>query len=296
MSMTETHIDEPERARGQAIPAYTLARPVGELMPVIFASPHSGRHYPEAFLDTLRVPLIDLRQTEDAFVDRLFETAPHAGAHLLSANYARSYIDLNRDSRELDVSMFAGDPPGPVAIPSVRVEAGLGCIPRIGARGEGIYAKKISTEDGLFRLQHVHGPYHQALSAEIAALHQQFGSAILIDCHSMPSSQPGRPALPDFVLGDRFGSSCTGQLTGLVERSLRAMGYSTARNAPYAGGYTTRRYGRPKRNIHVLQIEINRALYLDEATVEPSEGMTRLAENLGVLMVEIARFAKLLAP
>lgn len=296
MSIVDTHTEEPERTEGQPVAAFALHRPASDAVPVIFASPHSGRHYPADFLDSLRVPPIDLRQTEDAFVDELFAPAPQSGACLLSANYARSFVDLNRDARELDPSMFADEPPGPVATPSVRVEAGLGCLPRIGARGEGIYAKKISTADGLFRLEQVHAPYHRALSAEIAALHQQFGSVILIDCHSMPSSQPGRPALPDFVLGDRFGSSCTGQLTGVAERCLRALGYSTARNAPYAGGYTTRRYGRPKRDIHVLQIEINRALYLDELAVEPSENFTRLAENLKGLISEIVRFSRLLTP
>jgi N-formylglutamate amidohydrolase len=296
MSIVDTHTDQPERAPGLTLPAYTLSRPSAAQRPVIFASPHSGRHYPDSFLQNLRVPLIDLRQTEDAYVDELFSEAPDAGASLLHATYSRSFVDLNRDSRELDPAMFAGDPPGPVAAPSVRVEAGLGCFPRIGARGETIYAKKLSTHDGLARLSGVHEPYHRMLATEIAALHQASGCALLIDCHSMPSAQPGRPALPDFVLGDRFGSSCTGQLTSLVERALRAKGYTVVRNAPYAGGYTTRRYGRPKRHVHALQIEINRQLYLDEKTVEPHEGMANLRVELADLSREIVALSRRLMP
>ena len=295
MSIIETSTDEPERAKGGDLPAFTLSRPAQGQSPLLLASPHSGCHYPEHFMASLRVPLLDLRQTEDAYVDELFATGPDHGASLLAAVYARSFVDLNRDAREIDPDMFSDDAPGPVGIPSVRVEAGLGCFPRIGARGEAIYAKKLSLQDGLHRLSHVHGPYHAALMDEIAALHQMFGSVVLIDCHSMPSSQPGRASLPDFVLGDRFGSSCTGQLTGLVERTLRAKGYSVARNAPYAGGYTTRRYGRPKRNTHVLQIEINRALYLDEARVEPNEKMPVLKSALSDLVGEIAAFSQRLA-
>lgn len=295
MSIVETHTDGPEGLKGRPVPAYSLTLPEREASPVIFASPHSGRHYPDDFVASLRVPLIDLRQTEDAFVDELFRTAPAAGGSLISANYPRSFVDLNRDARELDPSLFAGDPPGPVAAPSVRVEAGLGCLPRIGARGETIYAKKISSDDGRFRLEQIHAPYHAALSDQIVALHQRFGSVVLIDCHSMPSTQPGRPALPDFVLGDRFGSSCTGQLTSLVERCLRALGYSVIRNAPYAGGYTTRRYGRPKRNVHALQIEINRKLYMDEAAVLPSDDKPALEASLNTLIHEIVKFSDRLA-
>lgn len=296
MSIAETDTDGPGKTGGHFLPAFSLLRPVADARPVIFASPHSGTEYPDRFRDCLRVPLLDLRQTEDAYVDRLFDTAPDYGAQLLKATYARSYVDLNRDPREIDPAMFNGDPPGPVAAPTVRVEAGLGCFPRIGARGESIYAKKLSTDEGRARLDHIHTPYHAALSTEIAALHQTFGCAILIDCHSMPSSQPGRPQLPDFVLGDRFGSSCTGQLTSLVERTLRALGFSVTRNAPYAGGYTTRRYGRPKRHVHALQIEINRRLYLDEATVNPIDEMASLSHQLGGLIEKITEFSDRLRP
>ncbi|WP_084420511.1 N-formylglutamate amidohydrolase [Henriciella litoralis] len=295
MSLIDTDIQAAAPA-DLPMPAFRLLKPQGEHKSVIFASPHSGAFYPDSLMGNLRVPLIDLRRTEDAYIDRLFENAPLFGASLLAANYARSYVDLNRDAREIDPDMFEHEAPGPVGAISPRVQAGLGCFPRIGARGEPIYAKKLSFADGHHRLTYVHTPYHEALSNEIAALHQDFGSVILIDCHSMPSSQPGRSTMPDFVLGDRFGSSCTGQLTNLVERQLRSLGCTVARNAPYAGGYTTRRYGRPKRHVHTLQIEINRKLYMDETTVEPDEGLHELRTVLDQLMEQICAFGVRLRP
>lgn len=296
MTVTATEEQSPVPGSGLRLPAFTLDVPQADERPLIFASPHSGREYPDYFRSALRVPLLDLKQTEDAFVDELFANAPLYGARLLKATYARSFVDLNRDPREIDASMFHGDPPGPVAVPTVRVEAGLGCFPRIGARGEFIYAKKLDPADGRARLDFIHTPYHAALSGEIAALRQKHGCAILIDCHSMPSTQPGRPDLPDFVLGDRFGSSCTGQLTSLVERTLRKAGFSVVRNAPYAGGFTTRKYGRPKQHVHALQIEINRRLYLDEAQVTAIDAMAALSHQLDGLMENISELSERLRP
>lgn len=295
MSLADHERDMPAGHDGP-VPAYRLVHPAGRQAPVLFASPHSGTHYPAGLLGNLRVPLIDLRRTEDAHIDVIFAHAPELGACLLSATHARTYVDLNRDPRELDPEMFEDELPGDAASPSVRVKAGLGCIPKIGARGDVIYAKKLSLADGRARLEGIHGPYHQVLSDEIAALRHDYGCALLIDCHSMPSKQPGRPDLPDIVLGDRFGSSCTSQLTNLVERTFRQRGLSVVRNAPYAGGYTTRRYGRPKRHVHALQIEVNRRLYMDELAVEPSPGMTDLIETVDLVISEICRLAARLKP
>ena len=246
---------------------YTLTRPAAATAPFLFASPHSGSLYPASMLEALRVPVMDLRRTEDAFVEELFASAPAAGATLMAARYGRSVADLNRDPRELDPSMFEGGPPRACGIPTVRVEAGLGCLPRVAARGEEIYCRRLSREEGEGRLTHIHDAYHARLAEELAGLREIHGHAVLIDCHSMPSVQPGRRALADIVLGDRFGSSCDPRLTARAEREFRELGLSVARNAPYAGGYTTRRYGRPKRGIHALQIEINRGLYMDEQDV-----------------------------
>ncbi|MEO1188793.1 MAG: N-formylglutamate amidohydrolase, partial [Pseudomonadota bacterium] len=157
--------------------------------------------------------------------------------------------------------------------------------------GRDIYAAPMSKQDGQFRLDAVYDRYHQVLQAQIEHLKADWSDIVIIDCHSMPSRQPGKSSMPDIVLGDRFGSSCSSKLTSKVERRLRREGLSVTRNAPYAGGYTTRRYGRPRRGIHVLQIEINRALYMNEANVEKSTGFERLSTQISALIEDIIDFA-----
>ncbi|MDP1554899.1 MAG: N-formylglutamate amidohydrolase [Hyphomonas sp.] len=262
--------------------------------PVLFASPHSGSHYPATMQEALCVPLIDVRRTEDAFIDELFARAPTLGAGLVAARYGRSVVDLNRDPHELDAAMFRDGPPRPCALPTARVEAGLGCLPRVGARGEAIYARLLSRAEGEERLVHVHDAYHLHLAAELDALRRAHGHALLIDCHSMPSLQPGRRTLTDIVLGDRFGSSADPRLMSRIERSFRAQGFTVARNAPYAGGYTTRRYGRPRRGVHALQVEINRGLYMDEQRITRTSGFAALKDALQQVMAEIIDAARLL--
>lgn len=270
---------------------FSYTPPKDSALPLLFASPHSGTVYPDRMRADLCVPLMDLRRTEDAFIEELFAAAVPAGAGLLSARYARSFVDLNRDSLELDRRMFDGLPPRPCGVPGPRVEAGLGCLPRVGAKGQPIYAVRMPSDEGERRLAGVHDAYHDHLSRELQTLKLRHGRAILIDCHSMPSRQPGRRPLPDIVLGDRFGSSCSARLTSLVERRFRKLGYSVARNTPYAGGFTTLRYGRPRRNIHALQIEIRRDLYLDEAQVEKSSGFEQLGGDLSRLIDDVCVFA-----
>lgn len=286
-----TALDVSPESNDCAVEAYTLLRGESVRAPVIFASPHSGTLYPEAMRSLLCVPLADLQRTEDAFVDELYEHATVQGTLLLHANFARGYVDLNRDARELDASMFHDGVPRMAGMPSARVKAGLGCLPRVGASGRDIYASPISREDGLFRLDHVYDRYHRALQDEIEDLKTSWSDIVIIDCHSMPSRQPGRSGMPDIVLGDRFGSSCTARLTSAVERRCRREGLSVTRNAPYAGGYTTRRYGRPRRGIHVLQIEINRALYMNEAEVEKSAGFARTRDQISRIIEDIVDFA-----
>ena len=266
----------------------------GRSAPVLFASPHSGSLYPATMQDALCVPLIDVRRTEDAFVDELFSAAPALGASLMAARYGRSVVDLNRDPNELDASMFQDGPPRPCGLPTVRVEAGLGCLPRVGARGEAIYGRLLSRAEGEERLAQIHDAYHEHLAGTLEALRREHGHALLIDCHSMPSVQPGRRNLTDIVLGDRFGSSADPRLMTRVERSFRAHGFTVARNAPYAGGYTTRRYGRPRRGIHALQVEINRGLYMDEHRITRASGFSGLKEALQQVMHDIIDAASLL--
>lgn len=271
--------------------AFEIRRGEPVIAPVVFASPHSGTVYPDTMRALLNVPLSDLRRTEDAFIDELYDGAAGLGSTLIAATFARAYVDLNRDARELDPSMFLDGPPRTAGLPSARVKAGLGCLPRVGASGRNIYARPLSRQDGALRLSQVHDRYHAALKSEIEALKTDWSDVFIIDCHSMPSRQPGRSGMPDIVLGDRFGSSCGARLTSLVERFFRREGFTVARNAPYAGGYTTRRYGRPRRGTHVLQIEINRALYMDELAIEKTVGFDRLQTQIASLIQDVQTLA-----
>lgn len=266
---------------------FLLSEPGAEAAPVVFASPHSGNHYPESMVAALCVPLMDVRRTEDAFVDELFANAPRHGGTLLAARYGRSVVDLNRDPHELDPAMFHDGPPRACALPTPRVEAGLGCLPRVGARGEAIYNRLLSKAEGELRLAGIHDVYHGQLTQLLEAQRARHGRALLVDCHSMPSVQPGRRNLADIVLGDRFGSSCDPRLVNRLERIFRNHGLTVARNAPYAGGYTTRRYGRPKRGIHAIQIEINRGLYMDEQAITRAAGFSRLRPIMDAAILEM---------
>lgn len=266
---------------------YDYHPPKGDALSLILASPHSGRAYPPAFQSQLDVPLIDLRRTEDAFMDELIAPGRALGAGLLTARYARGFVDLNRDPLELDRRMFAGKPPRACGLPGPRVEAGLGCIPRIGARGADIYRSLLDPDEVEARLTDIHEAYHGCLSSELKRLRALHGAVWLIDCHSMPSRQPGKRPLSDIVIGDRYGASCSPRLVGLIERRFRKLGYSVSRNAPYAGGYTTLRYGRPGQAVHAVQIEIRRDLYMDETRVEPGTGFSRMQGDLAAVMADI---------
>jgi N-formylglutamate amidohydrolase len=260
--------------------------------PFIFASPHSGRRYPGDLLRMTRLDRHALRQSEDGYVDLIFDAAPRFGAPLLRALFPRAYVDVNRSRHELDPRMFADPLPRTVDSRSNRVLAGLGVIPRIVADGQDIYARKLKYFDARRRLSTCYDPYHHTLAGLVAEAQRRFGCAVLIDCHSMPSASgaPFRDDEPriDFVLGDRFGSSCASSLVFLVEQLLTRMGYTVSRNAPYAGGYVATAYGRPSDGVHVLQIEINRALYLDERRLARQTGFEPLRANMQRLMEELA--------
>ena len=279
---------------GYEIP-YLLQIPEKMSAPVVFASPHSGSLYPGDMREALCVPLETVRRTEDAFVDELFRAVPHKGGILVAAKYARTVADLNRDPRELDPDMFSDGVPRPCGMPTARVDAGLGCLPRVAARGETIYGRRLTRAEGEARLSGIHDLYHQCLATELGSLKERHGRAFLIDCHSMPSVQPGRRNLADIVLGDRFGSSCDPRLTGRIERAFRAHGFSVARNAPYAGGYTTRRYGRPKRDCHAVQIEINRGLYMDEHAITRLDRFSEIRAIITDVASQIVEIASLLS-
>lgn len=281
-----------ERTPFQNRASIEVLAPAALSSPIIFASPHSGRDYPQELLRNSRLDRHGLRQSEDSYVDLLFDDAPGAGAPLLRALFPRAFVDVNRARNELDPRMFADALPKDADTRSSRVIAGLGVIPRIVADGHDIYAKKLYFLDARRRLGACYDPYHQALSSLINEARQQFGCAIIIDCHSMPSAggapfREGEPQI-DIVLGDRFGSSCAPSVTHFAEETLCGQNYEVARNAPYAGGFVASSYGRPKNGVHVLQIEINRALYLDERRIARTAGFEALKSNMKVLIEKLA--------
>ena len=259
--------------------------------PLVFASPHSGRFYPDDMMAATALDPQAIRRSEDAFVDALIGQATDLGAALITARCARAYIDLNRDAFELDPGMFADELPEFARARTARVAAGLGAIARVVSEGQEIYARKLTFAEARARIEWAHRPYHAALERLIGEAHRAHGFAILIDWHSMPAAAAragGRDVPCDMVLGDRFGAACAGMLTSRVERELEAMGYRVARNTPYAGGYTTEHYGRPARRTHALQVEINRALYLDEAKLSATAGFEKLKADLDALTGALA--------
>lgn len=255
---------------------------------VIYASPHSGRVYPGDMMSASALDAAAIRRSEDALVDTLLDDAPAQGVSVLSAKYARAYVDVNREAYELDPAMFSDELPAFARPGTVRVQAGLGSIARIVGDGQEIYHRKLTFEEARRRIEQVHGPYHATLERLVAETKARRGCAVLIDWHSMPSAAAGEAARfirgerrsPDMVLGDRYGASCAPVVTATVERELTAMGYVVERNRPYAGGWTTETYGAPVRGVHALQIELNRALYLDEARTLPNAGFARLKRDL----------------
>jgi N-formylglutamate amidohydrolase len=268
-------------------PPYLVLAPAEQTVPLVVASPHSGREYDETFLAAARLTPLDLRRSEDSFVEELFASATEHGAPLLCAQFPRAFCDPNREAWELDPAMFADPLPEWVNTTSPRVGAGLGTIARIVTSGETIYRGKLRFAEAEERVRACWQPYHDALAALIAATQDRFGCCLLIDCHSMPAGS-GRLGGPDFVLGDAHGTACTPRVTRLVEDLLTSSRYSVRRNDPYAGGYVTRHYGRPREGVHALQIEVARRLYMDEASLKKADGFTLLQERLGTLIGQVA--------
>jgi N-formylglutamate amidohydrolase len=270
---------------------FEISRPSPPGGPLVFASPHSGRVYPAGMMNASRLDAEAIRRSEDVWVDRLIEDAPAHGASVIAARLARVYLDVNREAWELDPGMFSDELPAYARGRSARVAAGLGAIARIVAEGEEIYARKLTFAEARGRVESVHGPYHAALRGLVEETLETNGVAILMDWHSMPSAAAQHAAgggACDMVLGDRFGGACAPAIARLVERELTALGYAVARNTPYAGGYTTEHYGRPARGVHALQIEVNRALYVDEASFAPTAGFARLKTDLERLFKVLA--------
>lgn len=263
-------------------PPFEILEPDVWRGPVVFNSPHSGKIYPRAFLSAAKLDLATLRRSEDSFVDELFTPVVRRGHPLMRAHFPRCYIDVNREPYELDPRMFEGRLPSFANTRSMRVAGGLGTVARVVGDAQEIYDRRIPVEDAMRRIEGLYKPYHQTLRKLLARAHRDFGAAILIDCHSMPSTPGAKEDRPraDIVLGDRYGTSCATFVSELMESALRDLGYLVSRNKPYAGGFITEHYGNPGAGIHAIQLEINRALYMNEPRYERNKGFTQLAADL----------------
>ena len=264
--------------------SYQIDRPAKQFLPIVLASPHSGDIYPPELKSKTNLQLSQLRRSEDAFVDQIFAPAVKNGLPLIRARVGRAFVDLNREPYELDPSMFRDPLPAYVNTRSPRIAAGLGTIPKLVACGQQIYREPLAFDAAEALLDTYYKPYHQALETLLQETQAQFGIAILIDCHSMPSSATlpagTKGKAVDFVLGDCHRSSCDPRIMAFFDRQLSHAGYHISRNRPYAGGYVTQHYGRPARGRHALQLEINRALYMDERQFKPLSSMARLSQQL----------------
>ena len=277
----------------------SVKKPPKQTLPLVVSSPHSGRNYPQKFVAASDLTSLRLRSSEDSFVDEIFGSAPTLGAPFLKALFPRAFLDVNRQPFELDPSMFSDLLPNFVTTQNSRISAGLGTIARVVSNGEKIYRDKLTFIEAETRINNFYWPYHQTLKTLIDDTKNEFGYCILLDCHSMPSgtnkyknscrSSTGR--LGDIVLGDCYGTSCHRDIINSAIDILSGYGFSIRRNIPYAGGFITRNYGKPRESVHAIQIELNRALYMDEKLIERldniellTEAMTNFMDFLGNLL------------
>ncbi|MDR3473083.1 MAG: N-formylglutamate amidohydrolase [Devosia sp.] len=281
-------------------PAFETIRPRRLTAPLVFNSAHSGRQYPERFLNMTRLDHLSIRQSEDAWVDELFGRAPHLGAPMLRAHFPRAYLDVNREPWELDPAMFVEPLSERFNTTSPRVAAGLGTLAKVVAENKPIYRDRLTLDDARMRIEGIYQPYHATLQHLLGDAVSHFGVAVLIDCHSMPQlTRTGDRPAPDVVLGDRYGTACAPTIIDLVETVFAGAGLRVARNRPYAGGFCTRTYGRPQHGIHAIQVEISRHLYMNEATLAKNESfhaMRQLAERLVFALLEFDFMALARAP
>ena len=266
-------------------PPFEILEPEKKGGVAVFNSPHSGRIYPTDFLISSRLDLPTLRRSEDSFVDELFSGVVRRGHPLMRAHFPRCYVDVNREPYELDPRMFEGRLPSFANTRSMRVAGGLGTVARVVGDAQEIYGQRLSVDEALRRIETLYKPYHRVLRRLITRVHRDLGAALLVDCHSMPSTTAAKEERPraDVVLGDRYGTSCASIVSETVEQTLRSLGYTVSRNKPYAGGFITEHYGNPAAGLHSIQLELNRALYMDEKRYERSASFAQLRADLEVL-------------
>jgi N-formylglutamate amidohydrolase len=275
---------------GELSPPFEIDEPGVWRAPIIFNSPHSGSVYPDEFLSASRIDLTALRRSEDSFMDQLIGGLSDRGFPTVRVNFPRSYVDVNREPYELDPRMFSGRLPSFANTRSMRVAGGLGTIPRVVGDGQEIYRERISVDEALARIEAFYKPYHRALRRLINKTYQAFGTVIMVDCHSMPSIGVSRdePRRPDVVIGDRYGTSCASVLADTVEETMKRLGYSVGRNKPYAGGFITEHYGNPASALHTIQLELNRAIYMDERRRERNARFAQVAGDFDSLADALA--------
>jgi N-formylglutamate amidohydrolase len=265
-----------------------VKRPFKQALPLVVSSPHSGRNYPQKFVDASDLTPLRLRSSEDSFVDEIFDSAPTLGAPFIKALFPRAFLDVNRQPFELDPSMFSDILPNFVTTQNSRISAGLGTIARVVSNGEKIYRDKLTFIEAEARINNFYWPYHQTLKTLIDDTKNEFGYCILLDCHSMPSGtnkyknscRSSTGSLGDIVLGDCYGTSCHRDIINSAIDILSGYGFSVRRNIPYAGGFITRNYGKPREGVHAIQIELNRALYMDEKLIERLDNIELLAKAM----------------
>jgi N-formylglutamate deformylase len=275
------------------VPGVLLSRgPLGPALPLVFDSPHSGRVYPEDFGHA--VPVALLRRAEDAFVDELIESVPSHGAALLTALFPRAYIDPNRHEHEIDLAMLADPWPHPI-VASEKADMGLGLVRRLIKGTIDIYDRPLMVAEVLARIEGFHRPYVMELARLLDSAHGTHGTAWHVNCHSMRSAGRRRgQSIPraDIVLGDRDGTSCDADFTAFVAMVARDLGYRVALNDPFKGAELVTRFGRPGEARHSLQIEINRALYMDEDRIEKRPDFPDFKQDMDRLIGAIADYVR----
>ena len=271
-------------------PPFEILEPAEGTSAVVFNSPHSGRVYPPNFLAQSRLDLATLRRSEDFFVDELIAGVVRRGHPVMRAHFPRCYVDVNREPYELDPRMFDGRLPSFANTRSMRVAGGLGTVARVVGDAQEIYDRRLPVDDALRRIETLYKPYHRALRRLFTRVHRDFGAAVLVDCHSMPSTVGAKDERPraDVVLGDRYGTSCTAIVSDVIDATLRSLGYTVSRNRPYAGGFITEHYGNPAAGLHAIQVELNRSLYMDERRYSRSTTFERVAADIETLAERLA--------
>lgn len=268
----------------------SIEKPASAL-PVVFDSPHSGAEYPDDFL--YACPFAELQKAEDTYVDDLFSEASAHGASMLKALFPRSYIDANRAGDDIDPEILEGDWPtelhGPIN-PTTRSASGIGLIRRLVRPGLPVYDRRLAASEIMARIENYYRPYHAALKDLLDEAHYNYGQVWHINCHSMPASTAvphkphslylGSPRGLDIVLGDRNGSTAGREFVHSARAFLEGLGYRIGLNDPFKGAELVKLYSAPTRGRHSLQIEINKALYMDEKTGERSSNFANLKDDL----------------